>query len=770
MTNKSKLSNLYLSLFDCKTSEDFHLLFSEALSLSDDELLRFIKRTGVYQSGNTFKCLKKNIRIKYSEYFWLSQIPIEKAKLFFTGAFAEEILFGYFSKSENCNPALNKVIAEINPQAFCKILKITQAFIKDEWYNSILFLKSSFSQNLKNTFREITYFKNVDKDWQERKIYFSSILTNFNVDEILIQTISYFEKYKRSARESTNNKAILVSKEVTLCYVLNRLLNDYRKHFNKEKNEIIISNTIEQFYAKLHQELPPLNPPEGIFKNTYLPTEVISEEKKLIRDVIEFYFSFYSFGITMDKYCIGLLDFEMIDVHEAFLISNKANALFERNDKKNHYSEFYYLNGITKNLKGFDVGNTSEESRNFERIMSVKSTLHQMQEFCIKPKDFSIENTIDLLWNFSTWLMPQGRTILTHPVEETEEGTMVQPVVLKKEMPENFAKLFSADYLVVMEEKELVDSCTEYFKWSAKDVKGIINFLTFDLNINKSYEVDLLTHPLIKIDTKYYWLSSLLRDRNWANLLFRRLAVDKINSHSQQAKDLEYKMASQFINAGFKAVASKNYNNDEGEIDCIAYKDGVLVFLELKTTYLCEDLIRQSEFDNRKLEYKAAEQLDRATTYLKDNFEDFIRSNPELNINVAKEEIKIISLIVSNIFDWDETLKNNAHQKISLLELEIILKNSLYDLLNVQIQGGIEIPINIYDSTTNSNNPYFRNQQIDCSRDNCDLWKEKELTTNRFIQLIENNHVWSFLDKLWEFYIPSGITLNTFDPANKWLS
>jgi hypothetical protein len=199
-------------------------------------------------------------------------------------------------------------------------------------------------------------------------------------------------------------------------------------------------------------------------------------------------------------------------------------------------------------------------------------------------------------------------------------------------------------------------------------------------------------------------------------------------------------------------------------------KDGVLIFIELKTTYICEDIIRQSEFDNRKFEYKAAEQLDRAITYLRENFKEFVQANPELNINIAKEDIKIISLIVSNSFDWDDTIKNNSHLKISLLELEIILKNSLYDLLNVQMKKDIIIPINIYHSTTNSNNPHYKNQKLDCSKVDCDLWKEKELTANRFIELIEKNQVWSFIDKLWDFYAPIGITLNSFDPAKKWLS
>ncbi len=775
MTNTNTLQSLYNSLLVCETHEDFSALFSGVIHLTDIELLQFLKRTGVYQVGSVFKNSKhkdkKSIKIHHPEYFWHSQIPIAKCKTLFQSSFAEELLFGYFSKPENSNPSLNKLVLEINPKAFCKVLKLTQAFLNNEWYKSIYCFNTTSRSELKLQYKEITYFFELNKSWLNKKSDFISILSQFSIEEVLIQVISYFEKYKRSAIEVANNKALLTSKEVTLCYVLNNMLSDY-KNISKASGVIISPKySIEELQNQLHQELPPLNPPEGLIKNIYLPVEEISSEKQSLREVIEFYFSHYVFGVLMDKYCIGLLDFALIDGEYSELLANDHSVLFDRNDKKNHYQNLYYLNAVSRYIdNSFDL-----DTNDFERFMNVQTNLHQMKELCVIPKDILLDKTLDLLWNFSNWFMPQGRTITAIAEDIENKDVSFNSVVAKKSIPADFAKLFKSDYLIAISEIDLIDACVKYFKWTKSEAKTIINFLTCDLNSTSAPYIDFLTRPLIKVADNFYWLSSLLRDRNWSNLMFRRLTLNKMNDHGVQAKELENKIASQFKSAGFNAIASRKYNelDGEGEIDCVAYKNGVLILIELKTTYLCEDLLRQSEFDNRKFELKSANQLDRAVNYLKDNFVEFKKANSELQIVTTFEEIEIFTLILSNTFDWDSTIKNGKHLKISLLELEIILENNLYDLLNTSLPkqlGGIVLPVNEYDSLTNANNPMFKKQKLDTSKINCDLWDGKELTAHKFIDLIQKNRVWDFIDKLWIFTSTTRATITPFDSTIKWLS
>ena len=760
MTNKPNLNGLYDQLLNCHVEAEFQSLYQSVMQLDDVSLLKFLTRSRVYQ---------KKIGSSNSEYFWKSGIPVGRASLLFKSEKASEFVFGYFGRDSHCTSVVNESIAGTNPQVFLKVAKISQIFLKSAWYTDLKFMERSGIQELKVAFKEFSFLYLLNQRWERDKQPYLSKLLSYSIETILIQTIAYFEKFKRSSSVLSNNRAALTSYEVTLCYVFSEIISDLRGEAKNYKIPITNTLSIADFNELLKSQLPPLNPPEGLANGAYTPLEEISEEKAELREIIEFYFSRRVYQNHVDKYCSGFADFQVIDGEAAELSSNNNFKLFVRNDYKYKYIENYYAN------RGQILKQEAEPATDvasWEKQTSLLAYYHQFEALKIgvigtklEQKDFL--DITELLVELSKWLMPQGRTIILSQVEEKQEGTIMQPETFTKQIPEAFEKLFKPDYLVRIEGHELIEKCATYFKWSEKHVGHILDFLSYDLNKSYLFEVDFLYRPLLKVEGAFYWLSPMLKDRHWANLMHTRIVKDKIIDHNDQSKELEKSMADMFNKAKFTAIPSLKYGDEAGEIDTVVYKDGHILFIELKTTYHTEDLLRESEFNSRALDDKAAGQLDRAIEYYYENFEFFREA---LRIDKQKEEIVVDSLIVSNIFDWDDLMKGGKHLKTSLLELEIILKNSLYDMLNIQLPGfltadntaALRIPVYRVEAPHNSNNPRYKGMPFDCSKENCDLWKADGLSFERFHVALKNHETWKFIDVFWDSDVKEKYELNPY--------
>ena len=87
--------------------EDFDCIFDSLSLLSFKDFFRFVKRSGCYQYKAIYSVKvdgnKRTVKITHPEYFWNSQLTIRWAKELFCSDSAEELLFGFFSKTENYN-------------------------------------------------------------------------------------------------------------------------------------------------------------------------------------------------------------------------------------------------------------------------------------------------------------------------------------------------------------------------------------------------------------------------------------------------------------------------------------------------------------------------------------------------------------------------------------------------------------------------------------------------------------------------------------------
>ncbi len=707
-------------------------------SLDFSEVLSFVKGEGCYMYSN-----------KYSKpyLFWQSNLPVRWFENFLNEPFFEKFLFGYFSHEENCNQNFLDLLANSRKKTtLIKVIKLSEAFNKPKHWSSFLIFSNSKDVQLKQFYRELTYVVEYHKYWKNKSLEYIDFIRELDYEDILIQTISYFEKFKRYSNQTKDNNKIIISNRAVLISVLNQLLN-IKKEFVLEKEfNITAKYGTKAFQITTKKQLPPVKPIEAFANPDLIPKENIDELKEKFRDAIEFFFAMEDNEYQIRKYLTGFSDFEMIDGLEAELKTNEKHNLYRNTLARNKYDEIYLSNRVVENHqfvnkieelsfweKEFEW--KKESSLEYFRFLKIPTTIRDKYS----KADIDVEKSLCLFQTFSALLMPQGKTGI--PLEDIVNA-------IKRAIPEKSTKIFYSDYIVSYSEQELLAKCEEYFKWSADEIKAIIDFLTTDLSANRKFKIDISRRPIIKIGEQYIWLSSFLRDTRWEILLHKRIAsYNLVDSEKKQSAKAEKFISELFREAGFGSVASYQYDNPKGEIDVLAFKDNTLFVLELKSTYVEENIIKTSKYETLKFNSKASEQLLKAKNYIHGSFSE-IKNIEELNINCKKEELKIVTIIVSNIYQADHLIFNQEHLKVSLFELLIILKNDLYNML-IYKQGKVlfnmdfDIPHNMVEQFYNRNNPAIKKENLQIDKKDCNLWEDKNnCKPNDIISAIKENKIW----------------------------
>ncbi len=745
-----------------------HKLKSELLKLEDSnefsEVLAFVKGEGCYMYSK-----------KYSKsyLFWQSSLPTRWFENFLNEPFLEEFLFGYFSHEENCNPGFLELLAKSRKKAILiKVIKLSEAFNKPKHWNSFHIFSNSSDIQLKQFYRELTYVVEYRKYWKNKSLEYIDFIRQLDYEDILIQTISYFEKFKRYSNQTKDNNKIIISNRATLISILNQFLNIKKEFILENKLNITAKYNTKTFQITTKKQLPPVKPVEAFADPYLIPKENIDELKEKFRNTIEFFFAMEDNEYQIRKYLTGFADFEMIDGLEAELKTNEKHKLYRNTLARNKYDETYLRNRIVENtqflneVKEFSTWKKEfkwkkETSLEYFRFLKIPTTIRNKYS----KTDIDIEKTLLLFQTFSALLIPQGR------MADFVGGKV--KAVHKRAIPEKFAKIFYSDYIVSYSEQELIVKCEEYFKWSADEIKAIIDFLTTDLSSNRKFEIDISSRPIIKIGEQYIWLSSFLRDTRWEILLHKRIASNNLIDFVKQSAEGENFISKVFREAGFGSIASHcyQYQNQKGEVDVLAFKDNTLFVIELKSTYVDEDIMKTSKYETLKFNSKASEQLLKAKSYINDFFTE-IKNIEELNINCKKEELKIVTMIVSNIYQADHLIFNQEHLKISLFELLIILKNDLYNMLvykegRVLFNMDFDIPYNMVEQFYNRNNPAIKKENPQIDKKDCNLWEDKNnCKPNDIISAIKENKIWKHQNLI---VSTEDIELKEFDEDYKYL-
>jgi len=742
-------------------------------SKSFNEVVNFLKSTTIYHYAK--------FKNEYSEIFWHSELPIKWIKEISSTSFIEEFLFGYFSKPENANSEFLKTALSHCSIPLIKILKLSKSFENIQHWQTFAVFEKYYDKRFQLLYKELSFIKKIISDWDSKSIYYKTIVEKFDYEDILIHTISYYEKFKRSSKLAQNNRTHIVRIEMNLNYVLNEILNIKKNKYISENRQITNKYLSSEFKDVIKEILPPLNPIEGIAKGKYLPNEKITDDKKIIREAIEFFFAFHVLKYQIDIYLGGFAEFETIDNFEAEIITNSDYSIYQKNDNKSVYDEIFFTNKASEKNDFLAELKKQTSLYDKETLLSIYSSIEYFKYLKL-PLEYQTKyyGTIDfskvlkLLKIFSIFLMPSGRQVFTH-IEETENGKSLNPVnYIKRTKPTEFLEYFKEEYIICFDEKELLFNCEMFFNWSREEIENIINYLTTDLSVNRNFKINYLERPFIKIGNQYFWLSSLL-NRRWEVMLHRRIVNERLLNHNIQSARIEKLLADEFIKAGFNAISSYCLPDKSGEIDTLVYKDKRLFLIEIKTTYGEENLIRNEEYSSRKFIYKATEQIERNKKYIKENFEKEFRRIPELKINCDFEELQIVPLIISNIYDTDDYYINSKFLKLSLFELIVILNNDLYSMLNYKsgkalFDSDFEIHVPFLFQQINSFAPEFKKSILKTDKESCNLWTdEKQCSATDLITAIKEDKIWKFLNELKHLNYYAKLDLKQFNPNHRFI-
>jgi len=375
----------------------------------------------------------------------------------------------------------------------------------------------------------------------------------------------------------------------------------------------------------------------------------------------------------------------------------------------------------------------------------------------------NVKKILLLLYTFSSWLIPLKRQIYSNGQDYGAHLYSKVPV------PSEFEEQFSREFLNVFNYNEVCLKVKQFFNWDLSEVKSIIDYLSTDLlNKKANVRVDCYSRPFLKFGDNIYWMTNLYEDLKWECNLHQRMIKEGLN-HNTQIANIEKSLADDFEQADFGAVPSHKYypdrgsDNEQAEIDTLAYKDGYLFIIEMKTTYVEENPAQKAIYHSKKVEGRAKYQLAMACEYIKRNFHK-IKSIKDLKIDRDLSEIEIVPLIVSNIFDYDGEVTENGILKISDFTLRLILNNDWAELMfsNSKMAAQylppntnhFDLPVISLDAMGNKNNPDFNPTafRFPDNRDQCSLWSsDKECSPQDLLSAIKQNKVWAFVDKIWDF-------------------
>jgi len=569
----------------------------------------------------------------------------------------------------------------------CEIIDaIALSYFKDLTNISDDFSKALFNKNPDVAIQQIKrsgcFF---DDEWFKHLTQYLS-----NTNTIVFKELSYIRNITLKYDNDETYYSGLIQ-----AFPLSLILSQASEYFNKKKNtkEYLASHIqIINYIIKIRN----INNSKQGESN-----KLLSEQQEILVEIFDFFMAKLQTENYISKYLLNLYDFEMIDNLYAELRENKNGVLYKFNDNKNRYLDNYFTEEINPN-NGFikNAVKVSVKYFDFNKLpLQYKSKRNNHK--------IDFEKIFELLHTFSLYLD-------------------------KQEAPTNFKKLFGTGLLFHTEHPQLITNISEYFEWASEEVEQIVDFLTLNTDLKTIHNADITITPFVKSGDKIIWISNLMKNVRWSVQMHQRLLqTDYNHTNAEDQKSLEKEIADKFTLQNFNALSSYKYKN--GEIDAIAYKNGYLFLIELKSTFFVEDAKRMASYFETKIRY-AQNQLLRGEKDIRDNFEEYKKL---LKIDLPFEKLKIIPIVVSNTFDNDRLLNGNNIFSISLIELFIILTNSKRSITKIKIGDHYGPAPNIP--------PHKYRDIVE------NIWQKDECIPEDIISVIEKNIVWDFIESIAEY-------------------
>ncbi len=644
--------------------------------------------------------------------FWNSKLPLLYLPELLNSNLKTAFYHKYLTIDKNANNDLNLYLFSNFEDEFIHYFKMKRSFLLPNFLNSLENISTEAPKVLK-LLKESKVLLEEWKSIETAEINDDNFLNQLRVDEIFMGIVLYYENMK-SQTNITANQARQFEKENALIDFLQHTISLVKKRKNiqfefssndemqKEFNRYYTSTS----HRRENELILPLNP---IYKFIY------SISKRFIhisgrKNLIELYQS-------------GYADIVSTPPKPAQLSLNNKYERFRVNDAKKGVEELYFLGMSSLQLLADPMKRVSIDSD--LKMFDFYGIPHTLD---LPSTPIDLEKVLKLLLYFSVFKGPKERTVADHL----------------------FIELFGQNEAIsLFDEQKLKTGIKSYFTWPEPEVNEIMNFLTFDLKNDVTPKL-WIHRPFLKIDKKVIWLGTFLKDRRWSNVLLNKvkseLATSRDNKGLELSKaeksankafirsistNLEKKIEAVFKLAGFRTTQGLKYKSNGvelGDLDVVAFKDNHLFICEAKSGERSHDPSQAAYTETVKLENKAVRQLKRAL----ENKELYkTELEKRLGCKIDYNTAKVSLLIVTDTFEGDHFFNRSDIYKVSLLELDVILKNKKKELA---------LACTLFDSGTKSN-------KFTIPRNvNLNLWNnQKYLSPKRFLEIIENQEVWSDL-------------------------
>ncbi len=223
-------------------------------------------------------------------------------------------------------------------------------------------------------------------------------------------------------------------------------------------------------------------------------------------------------------------------------------------------------------------------------------------------------------------------------------------------------------------EKEFVDIVHKtMFNFSQKLIEQAFTQLSYRVNKDKykfdrfNHDYDVWLKPFVKVGNAYFSPIAFFVNNDWiysaAQVAIKNLQSNK-NVRKETATAMEKYLADKFRNKGFKVkhVENNQASKVDGDVDIIIEDKDIILFIQLKRTYLRLDL-KNAYYEYVKSDKKASLQLNKAEKYFE---------NPNDIFQVQHQPIK---WIVSTSYEHVNNQIDNCN-KINYFDLLFALEKT----------------------------------------------------------------------------------------------
>jgi hypothetical protein len=633
-------------------------------ALSADEFCTFLfKNNGWISEGNV------------SDYFWKTYLPVSG---FFdeimSGDQAINLLHHYFSKNHEVSEALLQRLARHHPELLIKTIRLNRAFVNANHDLSLVFLKDSSDEYLKYHFY-VFYELGV----QYYRLYnaFSRALHALaqpDLTDIVHHVALWFEEKRYATLQS----------DIPLRYDLQHCTESiglFFDHYGQVHSQALSAYGYTHPKGKESQA----RVLDACFRAD--ESNALHEQPEwLCLDAAAEYWYFVT-G-TFNTYCFDL-NYEVTHEGQALTLSPKLMSLhhaWHRESAKLLHWYFHYRDLYEERIptSGDNLKNDLQREADI-RINIAYAIAKHFSVLESSARTVSTKDLILILNGFNSNAF--GRFVYPLDLRYIQKPAKWLPAV--KDVLEKGEAASLARFMSPADVQELFQDFPE-FPDSEAFLKDVTALLSTDLNEAGRSDrfrpfVHLFAKPFVKANGTCISFNGIMGESNIMTGILINL-LDKNNrwrSKIQKAETekMEQELAKLFISdAGFKQVVfSKPYDEKtfgmDGDLDVLIHEAGVLLCLELKRSKF--RVLLDEIWDELRLGIlTASQQLDKAEELLKNSLLK-LKENLLKELHIATDDfsqIRFHSFIVSTSFENDHRLIRNKHLKISLFELQEILK------------------------------------------------------------------------------------------------